>query len=152
MSLLRSIQQYSLLTVIGLIVIGMASSTSLAQGVDQSTETSAVLEEITVTATKRESGLQDTPISILAFSAETLSAQRIHNLQDLETKAPTLGITSLAPWQSLLSIRGSFSSSSSPGTDQPNAVFIDEVYRDKAHDLSFDMYCVDRRERCSGGT
>ena len=150
MSLLRSIQQYSLLTVIGLMVIGMASSTSLAQQTDQSTETSAVLEEITVTATKRESGLQDTPITILAFSAETVSAQRIHNLQDLETKAPTLGITSLAPWQSLLSIRGSFSSSSSPGTDQPNAVFIDEVYRDKAHDLSFDMYDIERIEVLRG--
>ena len=145
MEFLRAIQQCAALA-----VIGMTSSTSLAQGTDRPAETSAVLEEIIVTATKRESGLQDTPISILAFSANTVSDQRIDNLQDLETKAPSLGITRLAPWQTLLSIRGSYSANSSAGVDLPNAVFIDEVYRGRAIDLSFDLFDIERIELLRG--
>ena len=39
-----------------------------------------MLEEIVVTARKREESLQDTPISVTAFSGDALEAQKIDNL------------------------------------------------------------------------
>src|ERR1700677_485480 len=52
---------------------------------------SAGLEEIVVTATRREERLQDVPISVLAFSQEKLDAQGLKNIDDLARLSP--GIT-----------------------------------------------------------
>src|SRR5690606_5541529 len=43
----------------------------------------AVLEEIVVTAERRETALQDTPISIIALSAEALEQKGVEDLQDM---------------------------------------------------------------------
>jgi outer membrane receptor protein involved in Fe transport len=49
------------------------------------------LDEIVVTATRREERLQDVPISISAFSQEKLDAQGLKNIDDVSRLAP--GIT-----------------------------------------------------------
>ena len=46
------------------------------------------LEEIVVTATRREERLQDVPISVAAFSQEKLDAQGLHNIDDLTRLTP----------------------------------------------------------------
>src|SRR5580692_8947411 len=48
------------------------------------------LEEIVVTATRREERLQDVPISVLAFSQEKLDAQGLKNIDDLARLSPGL--------------------------------------------------------------
>ncbi len=50
------------------------------------------LEEIVVTAERRELALQDTPLSIVAFSGEKLEATGIHDLFDLASFTPNLDI------------------------------------------------------------
>ena len=50
------------------------------------------LEEIVVTAERRETALQDTPISIMAFSAETMEVKGMHDLMDIATITPNLDI------------------------------------------------------------
>jgi iron complex outermembrane recepter protein len=52
----------------------------------------AVLEEIIVTAERRETALQDTPISIIALSAESMEQKGIEDLQDLSRFTPNLAI------------------------------------------------------------
>jgi iron complex outermembrane receptor protein len=59
-------------------------------------ESGLVLEEVIVTATKRETTLMDTGISISAFSSEKLQEFGIQNLDDLSANTPGLGIDSLA--------------------------------------------------------
>src|SRR6187399_2757891 len=51
---------------------------------------SAQLEEILVTATRRETNLQDTPLSIQAFSAEQLELGGITNGRDLGIMVPNV--------------------------------------------------------------
>jgi iron complex outermembrane recepter protein len=51
----------------------------------------AGLEEVVVTATRREERLQDVPISVSAFSQEKLDSQGLKNIDDLSRLAP--GIT-----------------------------------------------------------
>jgi len=48
------------------------------------------LEEIIVTATRRESDLQSTPLSIQAFSAEKLELAGLERGQDLGIMVPNL--------------------------------------------------------------
>ena len=50
------------------------------------------LEEILVTAERRETSLQETPISIAAFTAETMELKGLENLQDVATFTPNLDI------------------------------------------------------------
>lgn len=50
------------------------------------------LEEITITAERRELSLQETPISVMAFSAEKLEAQGIRDMFELSNFAPNLDI------------------------------------------------------------
>ncbi len=48
---------------------------------------------IIVTAERRETNLQDTPLSIVAVTQETIESKGIENLQDLATFTPNLNIT-----------------------------------------------------------
>jgi iron complex outermembrane receptor protein len=50
------------------------------------------LEEIVVTAERRETSLQETPISIAAFTAETMELKGLETLEDVATFTPNLDI------------------------------------------------------------
>jgi iron complex outermembrane receptor protein len=52
-----------------------------------------VLEEVVVTAERRETALQDTPISVLAFDSDTLEAAGIDDIEYLQNISPGLKIT-----------------------------------------------------------
>jgi iron complex outermembrane receptor protein len=51
-----------------------------------------VLEEIVVTSERRETALQDTPISVLSFSNEMMQARGVQTVEDLATNSPNLDI------------------------------------------------------------
>jgi len=59
------------------------------------TRSSLVIEEITVTARKKEENLQDVPMAITAFSAEELQRAGINNLADVAAFTPGLTFSSL---------------------------------------------------------
>ena len=48
------------------------------------------LEEIVVTATRREQNLQDVPMAVQAFSGESLQVQGIENVENLKAVVPNL--------------------------------------------------------------
>ncbi len=53
-------------------------------------KSSTAIEEITVTARKREENLQETPIAITAFTDEDLKSQGITRINDIEESVPNL--------------------------------------------------------------
>ena len=53
---------------------------------------SAVLEEIVVTARRREESLQDVPISVLAFTADDLELRGVDNIERLNVLVPNVSI------------------------------------------------------------
>ena len=71
-----------------------------------------MLEEIVVTATKRATNLQDTPVAITAFSADSLEQLGIQNAQDLVQHTPGLSINGTA-----VTIRGIGREATSLGSD-----------------------------------
>ena len=59
----------------------LSSGQVAAQG--QSASASAMLEEIVVTARRREESLTDLPLSVAAISADAMQAQGIYDIMDL---------------------------------------------------------------------
>ncbi|MDY6947105.1 MAG: TonB-dependent receptor [Pseudomonadota bacterium] len=91
------------------------------------------LEEVVVTARKREESLQDTPIAISAFSAAALERQQITSTEDLDQVAPNLQFASYGPLTGNNSaaqvyIRGIGQSDGSSGVDPGVGLYIDDVY------------------------
>ena len=87
-----------------------------------------VLEEVIVTATKREENIQDVPIAITAITARQIEAAGIRMVEDMTTLVPnfTYAQTTSKKFTALV-IRG-LSSSGGIGNDPNIGVYIDGVY------------------------
>ena len=75
-------------------------------GFSQSTQNtfSNISEEVIVTARKREEGSQSVPISISAFSGETLEEVGIFTYEDLDRVSPNLQVVKNGAYLSLIHI------------------------------------------------
>ena len=85
-----------------------------------------LLEEIVVTATKREAGLQDVPIAISVMSGEAMTDLGIANLTDLTVFMPNIHVNEAGTGTQLF-IRG-IGSGVNYGFEQSVGTFIDGVY------------------------
>ncbi len=113
------------------IIVGFAVP-GIAAAADEGRQAGA-LEEVVVTARKREESLQDTPIAISAFSAAALERQQITSTEDLDQVAPNLQFASYGPLTGNNSaaqvyIRGIGQSDGSSGVDPGVGLYIDDVY------------------------
>ena len=87
-------------------------------------ESGLILEEVLVTATKRETSLMDTGISITAFSSEKLQEFGIDDLNDLSVNTPGLSITS----GERITIRGVGIDSLALGIDAAVGTYVDGYF------------------------
>ena len=94
---------------------------------DAPQDASATLDEVIVTAQRREQSLQDVPIAITAFNAETLERTAATGISDIAAKAPGVTLTQFNIGEPQLYIRGVGSSSDSAASDPSIGVSIDEV-------------------------
>ena len=86
------------------------------------------VEELIVTAERRETNLQETPIAISAFSAQTLADRKIDNIRDLAGSVPNLSISrvTISHTTQTYSLRGV--GESDPIQEPVLAVYVDDVY------------------------
>jgi outer membrane receptor protein involved in Fe transport len=96
----------------------------LAPGFAHADTMSGTLEEIVVTAEKRVSTVQSTPISITAVSGEQLAAQGIATVEDLAATTPGISMRTAGPGQTEFEMRGL---SSSGGSAPTVGFYLDEV-------------------------
>jgi iron complex outermembrane receptor protein len=107
-------------------VMATAASLGAAPAFAQE-EDSAALEEITVTAQRREERLQDVPIAVTAFTAEDLERTAATGIQDVAARAPGVTLTQFNIGEPQLYIRGVGTTSDSAASDPSIGVSIDEV-------------------------
>jgi iron complex outermembrane receptor protein len=125
-----------------------ASRTSPAP--ETSTADSGGLEEIVVTATRRETSLSNTPISISALSATDIERDRVVTMDDVARMVPSLVYMPQSASETYLSIRGTSTIDDSTGTDQGVNMFVDDVVRTGIADLQPDLYDMERVEVLNG--
>ena len=90
---------------------GAAAADQAASGTaDSGPARSDVLQEIVVTAEKRASTVQDTPISMTALSGDLMRAQGIASLSDVIQAVPGISVRTAGPGQTELEMRGLSSS------------------------------------------
>jgi iron complex outermembrane receptor protein len=70
-----------------------APLTALPQGAAPAAAAAGPLEEVVVTAQKREQSSLEVPIAITAFSAEQIERAGIQDFEDYATKTPNIGFT-----------------------------------------------------------
>lgn len=107
------------------------------------------LGEIVVTAQRRETNLQETPISISVLSGDTLEQQRITNALDLTTVLPNVNVNTYAGL-TLISVRGIGLQSNKPGDEARIAFYSDEIYIARPFAQGASFFDVDRIEVLRG--
>jgi iron complex outermembrane receptor protein len=98
----------------------------LAQGVRPATASG--LEEVIVTAQRREQTLQEVPITIQVVGNELLNDIAAEDLGDLDGFVPGLVISSSSPTQPRFAIRGISTGDFGVGTDSAVGIYVDGVY------------------------
>lgn len=129
---------------------------SVALGQDNQAEASnrVGLEEIIVTAQKRQESLQDTPISISVLGTEQLEARGVSGIQDLFTGGiPSVRTANYAGRSSTLqiSMRGISSGEASQiSRDGAIGIYIDGVYLGRVQGLGTELLDLERIEVLRG--
>jgi iron complex outermembrane recepter protein len=130
-------------SVAGVLTIALLSNQSIAQ-TDQSTPpsnrgpelaqpspsaTAGGLEEIVVTARKREESAQDTPLIVSVVSGTEIARKDLSSLEKLAAVTPDLSIgTDTTGGANQISLRGISSSITTPSIEQSTAIVVDGVY------------------------
>ena len=123
-----------------------------AQSGQEAASEAGLLEEVIVTATRREQTLQEVPMAITAFTGAELAALQADNLDSIQGAVPNLN---------LVQGRGSNSSVNAfiRGVGQPDAlqtfdpavgIYVDDVYMSRIQGAMFKLYDVERVEVLRG--
>jgi iron complex outermembrane receptor protein len=123
--------------------------------VDASAEGGPTLSEITVTAQKRKTDLQKTPISISVLNGNDLSNRHALTLTDLgDGSIPSLRVAPFFARKSALTLGirgvGALGDANQPARDQGVGVYLDGVYLGRAQGLGAALYDVERIEVLKG--
>jgi outer membrane receptor protein involved in Fe transport len=137
---------------IKIVQVGMLSVTLLATNISLAQEDLFTgIEEVVVTAQKREATLQETPVAVSVVSGEDLVTKRIDDIQELEIATPSLNTgQNQTSSQQTFSIRGLGTSGNNAGLEPSVGVFIDGVYRSRAASAIDDFIAVERVEILRG--
>ncbi len=110
-----------------LIVNSFTLLAMLCSGIAHAQDSSPVLEEVVVTATKRASNLQDVPISVGVVTGEFMNAFDIKDMSDVQNFVPGLQVQpTFGSWA--VRIRGLGSGITNLAFDSSVPIYIDDVY------------------------
>src|ERR1700716_1861987 len=112
---------------------------------------SGALEEIVVTAQKREQNSQDVGISISAISGADLSSLGAVTATDITKSMPAVVLTQPnGPSSFSLAIRGITQNDFADHQESPAAIYVDDVYVSQMAGLAFSLFDIDRVEVLRG--
>ncbi|AMN47382.1 hypothetical protein ACG33_09785 [Steroidobacter denitrificans] len=113
---------------------------------------SAVLEEIVVTAERRETALQDTPISLAVMGVDQIKAIGAFEIRNISDQIPNVRINSVAGSQSNIGIgiRGVSATDTQLAMDPAVGIYLDGVYIGRHTGAVFDIVDLERIEVLRG--
>jgi outer membrane receptor protein involved in Fe transport len=134
--------RFSLCFLAGLLMIPVAGAQTTDEGYE------LTLEEVLVTATKREMSLQDVPLSVAALTGDTIEELSIRNLEDLSVYVPNFskGETGIGP---VINIRG-IASGANQGFEQSVVMYVDDIPLSRAPLSRMPIFDLERIEVLRG--
>jgi len=131
--------------------LSVLAALTFASGNVAAQDSRAALEEVVVTATKREQTLQDVPVAVTVTPIETIQRASIKDLADLDSLVTSLRVsTAQTSTQTTFEIRGFGNGANNPGVEPSVGVFIDGVYRSRSASAIGDLVDVERVEVLRG--
>ncbi|MDT8320408.1 MAG: TonB-dependent receptor [Xanthomonadales bacterium] len=109
-----------------------------------------MLEEVIVTARKRQESLQDVPLSINAFGDEALRAANVVGIDEVARLTPGLFFQFFDDTRPSTFIRGLGSRQFDAGSDGSVGIFFDEFYLSRFSGQMTGLYDIDRIEVLKG--
>ncbi|MBB5210544.1 TonB-dependent receptor [Microbulbifer hydrolyticus] len=115
-------------------------------------ETTRALEEVTVTAQKREQSLQDVPVAVTALTGDELDNMGIQALDQVARQSPNVTLEASRATNSTLTayIRGIGQQDPLWGFEPGVGVYIDDVYFARPQAALLDVFDVERIEVLRG--
>jgi iron complex outermembrane receptor protein len=118
--------------VVGAAVFGFAGIASAQSSTQDPDGPAATVDDIIVTAQKREQSLQDVPIVVTSLNQEALNNAGVKDIKDLQILTPGMTVTSTTSEASTtVRIRGVGTVGDNPGLESSVGVVIDGVYRSR---------------------
>ena len=128
----------------------MIGTTTVAGATAAQTAAPAKTDEIVVTASKRETKLSRTPLSVTAFSQATLDQNQVRNVRDLKSLVPNLQIGTTADSGTAISIRGVASTDATEVAESAVSLHLDGFFLPRSQSALALMYDVERVEVLRG--
>ena len=127
--------------------LGAASIAAQAQ-----TTAPTALEEIIVTAERREASLQDTPISVAVIGTDQIEAIGAFEILDIPDQIPNIRINQTAGSQANvgIAIRGVSATDPQLAVDPAVGIYLDGVYIGRHAGAAFDVVDLERVEVLRG--
>ena len=88
-------------------------------------DTASILEEVIVSARKRDENIQDVPQAVISFNMEQIAKQGIANLEDLSKFAPSMTVVGSSAGLNKIVFRGLADSSRPYIADSSAAIYLD---------------------------
>lgn len=125
-------------------VLGAASGSTAHAAEAAATADTEVLQEIVVTARRREESLQDTPVAVTVLTADMLERMQVAGTTDLDKVSPNLQFHSYGTLTGNNSaaqvfIRGIGQTDATPAVDPGVGLYIDDVYMGRSVGGAMDM-------------
>ena len=135
--------RFSLLAASASAIALLSTSPALAQDNDD--------DVIIVSATKRNTTLQETPVAVTVTTSDVIEKAQILDIKDLQTVVPTFRVSQLQnAGNTTLSIRGLGNGGNNIGIEPSVGLYIDGVYRSRAAAQIGDLPKLERVEVVSG--
>ena len=123
---------------------------ALPAGAQQVPEGLTLLEEVIVTAQKREQSIQDVGISVTALSGDAMKTLGLDNTQEISQQVPALQLQTFTPAFTIFNLRGVSQNNFTDNLEAPVAMYVDDVYVASMNALAQQMFDMDRVEVLRG--
>jgi iron complex outermembrane receptor protein len=132
-------------------VAGLLSQAALAQS-EEDTDASLLIEEVTVTAQRREEGLMEVPLSITAFTGEELERMGALDIIAVSQTTPNTTLEVSRGTNSTLTafIRGVGQQDPVGGFESGVGIYLDDVYLNRPQVAVLEIFDVERIEVLRG--
>jgi iron complex outermembrane receptor protein len=137
---------------LGVLSVFLGAGSALAQTSERGATSAGALDEIVVSAQRRQANLQNVPVAVSAFSGEDLARRQITSLVDIARDVPNLighnnvGLNTAT----VVFLRGVGSTQSFATVDTTVGFYVDDVYIARQNANNFQLFDVESIEVLRG--